>query len=170
MSEIILITISGKDRPGLTASLMRILAEYDVVILDIGQAVIHQTLSLGLMVRLSERAAQSPVLKDVLFELHAGGMQVRFTPVSDQAYADWAGGAGRPRYVFTLLGRRIHARHIAEVAAVISANGLNIEDIARLSGREPLIERERPDLFEGRQTKPRLQVFEMDWSLNGGCG
>jgi hypothetical protein len=32
------------------------------------------------------------------------------------------------------------------------------------------LERERPDLFEGRQTPPRLQVFEMDWSLNGGCG
>jgi len=143
MSEVMLLTISGRDRPGLTASLMAILAEYDVGILDIGQAVIHNTLSLGLLIRLPARAARSPVLKDVLFHLHELEMGVRFTPVSDDAYEAWADGAGLPRYIFTLLGRRVTAAQIGQVAAVISANGLNIEDISRLSGRAPLHRQDR---------------------------
>lgn len=138
MSEVVLLTISGRDRPGLTASLMAILAEYDVGILDIGQAVIHETLSLGLLIRMPEQAVRSPVLKDVLFHLHDLGMQVRFAPIDDDAYSDWADGAGLPRYLFTLLGRRVTAAQIGQVASVISANGLNIQEISRLSGREPL--------------------------------
>lgn len=138
MSEIILINVSGEDQPGLTSSLMGILAEYEVDILDIGQAMIHDTLSLGMLVKVPEQARLSPVLKDVLFHIHDKGMQVRFTPISDEQYAHWVEGAGRPRYIFTLLGRRITADHIARMAAVITENDLNIEDIVRLSGREPL--------------------------------
>ena len=138
MSEIILINISGQDKPGLTSSLMGILAEYNVGILDIGQAVIHDTLSLGMLVKVPDQATLSPVLKDVLFHIHHQGMQVRFTPVSEEDYEAWVQGAGKPRYIFTLLGRRIAADHIARIASVITANDLNIEDIVRLSGREPL--------------------------------
>ncbi|MDD6752510.1 MAG: phosphoserine phosphatase SerB, partial [Prevotella sp.] len=47
--EQILIRITGKDRPGLTASVMEILARKDAKILDIGQADIHSTLSLGIL-------------------------------------------------------------------------------------------------------------------------
>lgn len=138
MSEIILINVSGQDQPGLTSSLMGILAEYEVDILDIGQAMIHDTLSLGMLVKVPEAASMSPVLKDVLFHIHDKGMQVRFTPVSEAQYAHWVEGAGRPRYIFTLLGRRITADHIGRMASVITENDLNIEDIVRLSGREPL--------------------------------
>ncbi len=138
MSEIILINVSGQDKPGLTSSLMGILAEYNVGVLDIGQAVIHETLSLGMLVKVPDQATLSPVLKDVLFHIHHQGMQVRFTPVSEEDYDAWVQGAGKPRYIFTLLGRRITADHIARIASVITANDLNIEDIVRLSGREPL--------------------------------
>ena len=44
-TELILIRITGEDRPGLTASVTEILAKYDATILDIGQADIHNTLS-----------------------------------------------------------------------------------------------------------------------------
>lgn len=138
MSEIILINVSGEDKPGLTSSLMGILAEYNVGILDIGQAMIHDTLSLGMLVKVPDQAQLSPVLKDVLFHIHHLGMQVRFTPVSEEDYELWVQGAGKPRYIFTLLGRRIEADHIARIAAVITENDLNIEDIVRLSGREPM--------------------------------
>ncbi len=138
MSEIILINVSGQDKRGLTSSLMGILAEYNVGILDIGQAMIHDTLSLGMLVKVPDQAKLSPVLKDVLFHIHHLGMQVRFTPISEEQYEEWVRGAGKPRYIFTLLGRRIEADHIAQVAAVITENDLNIEDIVRLSGREPL--------------------------------
>ncbi len=48
-TELILINISGFDRPGVTSSLTEILARYDAQILDIGQADIHHTLSLGIL-------------------------------------------------------------------------------------------------------------------------
>lgn len=50
-TELILIRITGEDRPGLTASVTEILAKYDATILDIGQADIHNTLSLGICAR-----------------------------------------------------------------------------------------------------------------------
>jgi phosphoserine phosphatase len=138
MSEIILINISGQDKPGLTASLMGILAEYNVGVLDIGQAMIHETLSLGMLLEIPDKEKLSPVLKDVLFHVHHLGMQVRFTPVSSERYSEWVGGADAPRYIVTLLGRRITAEQISRIARVISDNTLNIEDILRLSGRAPL--------------------------------
>ena len=57
MEELILIRITGEDRPGLTACIMNILASHDVDIQDIGQAVIHSTLSLGILTRVSEQRA-----------------------------------------------------------------------------------------------------------------
>lgn len=53
--EQILVSVTGQDRPGLTASVMEILARYDAQILDIGQADIHSTLSLGILIRISEQ-------------------------------------------------------------------------------------------------------------------
>lgn len=138
MSEVILINISGEDRPGLTSSLMAILAEYEVQILDIGQAMIHDTISLGILIEVPDETNVSPVLKDVLFHLHDQEMQVRFTPITPEQYASWVGGAGKPRYIITLLGRSIRADQIARIAGVVTAQGLNIEDIVRLSGRRPL--------------------------------
>jgi phosphoserine phosphatase SerB len=138
MSEIILINISGQDKPGVTASLMGILAEYNVGVLDIGQAMIYDTLSMAILVEIPDPDKVSPVLKDVLFHVHHVGMQVRFTPISPERYEEWVRNAGAPRYIVTLLGRRITAEHIGRIASVIRDNGLNIEDILRLSGRRPL--------------------------------
>ncbi|MBK1735958.1 phosphoserine phosphatase SerB [Halorhodospira abdelmalekii] len=138
MSEIILINVSGEDQPGLTSSLMGILAEYDVGVLDIGQAMIHDTLSLGILVEVPAEKDVSPVLKDVLFHLHDAGMQVRFTPITQERYHNWVRGAGKPRHIITLLGRSVTAEQMARIAEVITAQGLNIEDVVRLSGRRPL--------------------------------
>lgn len=142
MSEIMLINVSGQDKPGLTYTLMDILSAYDIGILDIGQAVIHNTVSVGVLVDVPDTEAQSPVLKDVLFHLHEQGMHVRFTPVSEEEYQRWVEGEADSGYVFTLLGRRITAEQIAQVTRVISDNDLNIEDIVRLSRREPLYKAE----------------------------
>ena len=54
-TELILIRITGEDRPGLTASVTEILAKYDATILDIGQADIHNTLSLGILCKTEEQ-------------------------------------------------------------------------------------------------------------------
>lgn len=138
MSDILLINISGQDKPGITHSLMGLLAEYDVRILDIGQAMIHDTLALGMLVKIPDEATTSPVLKDVLFEAHKLDLKVRFTPVTEAEYEQWVRGEEATRYVVTLLGPRVTAEQIARIARVISDNALNIEDIVRLSARTPL--------------------------------
>jgi phosphoserine phosphatase len=136
--EIILINVSGEDRPGVTKSLTTILAEYGAIVLDIGQAVIHDLLSLGLLVEVPPGAASGPILKDLLFRAHELDMKIRFTPVTEADYEHWVGQQGKPRHTITVLGRRLTAEHIAAVSTVLADQGLNIDMIHRLSGRIPL--------------------------------
>ena len=145
MSEILLLNISGRDRPGLTSSLTAILARYDVTILDIGQAVIHDNLSLGLLVEIPEESEPSPVLKDIVFRAHELGVDIHFTPISGADYEKWVSQQQRGRYIITILGRQITAEQISTIAATLSERGMNIHNITRLSGRVPLDEARRPD-------------------------
>ena len=135
MREIILINVTGKDKPGLTASLTGILARYKVAILDIGQAVIHDYLSLGILVEIPSEFKSSSILKDLLFEAHKLGIQIRFSPIEEDLYENWVAQQGKERRSITLLGRRITAEQLSKVAAVIAKNKLNIDVINRLSGR-----------------------------------
>lgn len=138
MKEIVLINVAGDDKPGLTSSVTEILAGYEVNILDIGQAVIHDTLSLGILVEVPAAAESSPLLKDILFRTHELGLKVRFTPIDEGSYEQWVGGQGKPRHIITLLARMITAAHLSAITAVVSNNQLNIDRIERLSGRVPL--------------------------------
>ena len=144
MREIILINITGKDKPGLTASLTAILAQYDVTILDIGQAVIHDYLSLGILVDIPLAHQSSSILKDLLFQAHELGIQIRFSAIDEKGYKGWAAQYGRERRIITLLGRRLTATQLSNVTAAIAASHLNIDVITRLSGRTLL---DKPELL-----------------------
>ena len=135
--ELILMRITGEDRPGLTASIMSILARYDAKIMDIGQADIHNTLSLGILIRVDEHLSGN-VMKEVLFKSSELHVNVGFFPVSTDDYNAWVGRQGKNRYILTILGRRIEARQIEAISRVITDQGLNIDAIKRLSGRPPL--------------------------------
>ncbi|MCM1078954.1 MAG: phosphoserine phosphatase SerB [Bacteroidales bacterium] len=132
--EQILIRITGQDRPGLTASVMGILAKYGAQVLDIGQADIHSTLSLGILIRAEERLS-GQVMKELLFKATELNVNIRFSPVTDEEYEDWVSGQGKNRYILTLVGRKLTARQIEAAAKVIAGQGLNIDSILRLSGR-----------------------------------
>lgn len=132
--EQILIRITGQDRPGLTASVMGILAKYGAQILDIGQADIHSTLSLGILIRTDETLS-GQVMKELLFKATELNVNIRFSPVTDEEYEDWVGRQGKNRYILTLVGRQLTARQIEAAAKVIAGQGLNIDSILRLSGR-----------------------------------
>lgn len=138
--EIILVRITGEDRPGLTSSIMEVLAQYDVTILDIGQADIHNTLTLGVLFRAAE-ADSGHVMKNLLFRASDLGVNIRFYPVPISEYNEWVGMQGRNRYILTLLGRKLSARQIQAVTSVLAEQGLNIDAIRRLTGRIPLDER-----------------------------
>ena len=137
MQEILLLHVTGEDRPGLTASLAGILAGHDIQILDLNQTVIHRTLLLGMLIRIPTAAESTNVLKDLLFTAHHAGLRLRMTPVDDAEYDAWVGREGKPRYILTLLARALHASHLAAVASLIAGQGLNIDVITRLSGRPP---------------------------------
>ena len=138
-TELILIRITGEDRPGLTSSIMGILARYDVTVLDIGQADIHNTLTLGLLVRAAEEYS-GHVMRDLLFKASELGVNIRFYPVKKDEYADWVNMQGKNRYILTLLGRKLSALQIQAVTSVLAEQGLNIDAIKRLTGRIPLDE------------------------------
>lgn len=138
MDELILINISGQDKPGLTSSISRLLGDYDVDVLDIGQAVIHSYLTLGILIRVPPEAESSPLLKDILFRAHELDVTVRFTPVEGSSYQEWVSHQERSMFILTLLSRKIKADHIAKVAEIIYHHDLNIDSIMRLSGRVPL--------------------------------
>lgn len=131
--EIIQINISGEDKPGLTSSLTDILARYDATILDIGQANIHQTLSMGILFKTDSQRA-GDIMKDLLFKAYELGIQVRFKPITAEQYENWVGMQGKNRYIITVLGRKLSAQQIAAVTNVVAGQGLNIDSILRLTG------------------------------------
>ncbi|WP_372742311.1 phosphoserine phosphatase SerB [Neptunomonas sp.] len=139
MKEIILLTISGEDKPGVTSTITSILAGFQVNILDIGQAVIHNTLSLGILIEVPQVSESSPILRDLLFKTHEMDMKVRFQPIDEDAYEQWVTGQGKARHIITLLARKITAAQIATVTDVAAQHGLNIDKITRLSGRLSLL-------------------------------
>ena len=137
-SEIILISISGEDKPGVTTAITEILGKYDATILDIGQADIHHTLSLGILFKMSDNAASGHILKEVLFKCSELSVNVRFTTVSEERYTNWVGRQGKGRYIVTILGKIITAKQLSKVTKAISDQNLNIDSIRRLTGRPSL--------------------------------
>ena len=137
-TELILIRITGEDRPGLTASVTEILAKYDATILDIGQADIHNTLSLGILCKTEEQHSGF-IMKELLFKASSLGVTVRFYPITTKEYEDWVNMQGKNRYILTLLGRKLSARQISAVTRILAEQGM-IDAIKRLTGRIPLDE------------------------------
>lgn len=138
-TEIIQVNISGDDKPGLVNVLTSVLASYDAIILDIGQANIHQSLTLGILFS-TTRDRSGFIMKDLLFKASELGVQIRFSAISKEDYDAWVARQGRNRYIITLLGRTTTAQQIADVSAIIFKYGLNIDAIKRLTGRVPLQE------------------------------
>ena len=141
-NEIILLNISGQDKPGLTSSLTSVLASYDAKILDIGQANIHDTLSLGILFEIQSGKKSATVLKDLLFKCYELNIQAKFTPISLENYEKWVTLQGKDRYIVTILGEKLGALQISEVTKVISEKNLNIDAIKRLTGRLSLVKQE----------------------------
>ena len=133
--EIILININGTDRPG-------VLAKNNAVILDIGQADIHNNLSLGILFQSSE-GNSGDILKELLFKSYELDVNIRFNPITEEAYNQWVSMQGKNRYIITILGRKLTARQIAGVTRIVADQDMNIDDIKRLTGRIPLDENAR---------------------------
>lgn len=136
--EQILVRVTGQDRPGLTASIMSILAKYDARVLDIGQADIHATLSLGILIRTNEDNS-GKVMKDLLFKATELGVNIGFSPISDEEYEEWVDQQGKNRYILTIIGRSLSAENIEAATKAIANQDMNIDSIVRLTGRQSIV-------------------------------
>lgn len=143
MKEIFLINVWGQDKPGVTRVVTEVLSNFEVTVLDIGQAVIHDQLNLGILAAVPRSEDSETLIKAVQNSLLALEMQVMFSPITEQRYKQWVGQQGKARYIVTLLARKIEPEHLAAVATVTSEYGLNIDKILRLSGRMELDENEQ---------------------------
>src|ERR1700733_4105929 len=135
MNETILIHFSGQDKPGLTTQLTGILAEYNACVLDIGQAVVHETLALGLLIEVASGKTFTPLKHALIVRSHELDLKVRFTPIGKEALEHWIRTQGKDRFIIYILDRAITARQISRVTAIVAEHGLNVDRVERLSGR-----------------------------------
>jgi phosphoserine phosphatase len=132
---IFLAHFSGPDKPGLTAALTAVLVQHNVRILDIGQAVVHQNVSLGILIETSEESDFSLLRSLLHHRAHELGLLARFTSIPRDALQHWAHGLRHQQFIVTVLSRSITAEQLARVSALIAVHGMNIERIERLSGQ-----------------------------------
>lgn len=163
--KLMLATIQGYDRPGVTASLMGILAEHGAYILDIGQSDIHSHLNLGILFQMNENDSGS-VLKDLLFKGYELNVQIRFTPISTDEYGEWVNAQGKNRYIITVVARKMTAGMLSAVAGAAAEQGLNIDNIRRLTGRIPLDQTQQAPMasieFSMRGNIKDVDAFQLD--------
>ena len=135
MQEIILISFLGPDQPNQFTRLMQVLSVHSLQILDVGQAVIHNQLTLGIVVSSDDQTATALAMKDILILAHDIGLTVRFKPITGTDYDQWVSEGGRTRYIVTALAPELTAEHLKQVTQIVSNQGFNIETVTRLSGR-----------------------------------
>jgi len=166
-SEIILINVSGYDKPGLTSEITGIMSQFDIRILDVGQAVIHDYLTWGTLIEVPPGQDLSSMLKDLLFRMHELDLNVQFNPVKREDYAVWVKGKDKRRYIVTLLSRSVTAEQVARVSGITAAHGLNIDNITRLSSRPPLTTEHKKSIacieFSVRGTPPDIDALRKDF-------
>ncbi len=133
MSDSVLIHFSGRDKRGLSASLTQILAEHQVCILDIGQAVVHETLALGMLIEVPGDQDFSLLQNALAEQSERLGLQVRFTHISSDAMKLWVHSQGTAQFIITLLGRSVTAAQLWRVTAIVESQNLNVDRIERLS-------------------------------------
>lgn len=135
MRDILLINVFGEDKPGVTSAVTNVLSFYDATILDIGQAVIHDQLNLGLLTAIPSDTDEQVLVSQIESRVADLQLRAKFLPISEKDYQQWVDQQGKSRQIVTLLARKIEAQHLAALTAVVSKYQLNIDKIIRLSGR-----------------------------------
>lgn len=126
----ILVRVSGRDRPGITAALLEIMARGRVELFDMEQVVVRERLTLDLLVGVD---ADDDVLKDLLFYGWEHGVGIDFEVVEDTSQR-----ASLPRFAVTVIGPTLRPQQLRAVADAIVEGGGNIDRIVRLS-RYPVV-------------------------------
>lgn len=133
MREIVLINVTGNDRPQSTTAIISAIAGAGGSLLDLNQAVVHGALALSLLVQLAEAQHAEALRKDVLFQADQLGLQVHFSAFSEADYSQWLARRSGPRQIITLMGRQLSAVAVQRVVDLGQQAGLQVESIKPLS-------------------------------------
>ena len=164
MPEILLISISGKDHPGLTSAFAHVLASSGAFLLDIGQAVIHDALALGIMVQVPASAAAN--LRDAIGRrARELGVIAQVAAVSSEQYQQWVEKQHKQRFTITLLAEQVRAEDLAAIAEVFAARGVNIDTMDRLSSRGAAIDVEPRMCIEFNVSGNGIDAIELRRAL-----
>ena len=128
-SDRVLVTVTGPDRTGVTATLTGILSQQGATLHDIEQVVVQGQLTLCLLIGVPETR---DVLKELLFAAKQLEMELDFKPVPGDKATPEPAPEGR-RYVITAIGPTLGASHLYAIATALASEGANIEKIGRLS-------------------------------------
>jgi phosphoserine phosphatase len=128
----LLVTLTGRDRPGVTARLFSVLARHELDVIDAEQVVIRGRLVLGVLLG-------CPGLPDLTSIHRAVSSVAADLGLEAEITAGTAGTADEPQrrgqlYV-TVLGRPLTPAAVAAIAGQIAAGGANIDRIGRLAHR-----------------------------------
>lgn len=122
-----MITVSGPDRPGITARLTGILDQMGAGLLDIEQVVVRGQLSLGMLIGIKEDRG---VLKELLFAAKELGVELDFTPLETPPVKEARPAA---RYVVTAIGPTLGAGELHDLSTTLAEHRGNIAKISQLS-------------------------------------
>jgi phosphoserine phosphatase len=124
----LLVTLTGRDRPGVTSRLFSALSAYDLSVVDVEQVVIRGRLILGVLLSCRETPDLTAIHRQVTALAADLGMEVEITTGSGERPP-----RRRGTMHVTVLGRPLAPAAVAAIAGRIAANGANIDRIGRLA-------------------------------------
>lgn len=140
MREVILMSFLGPDQPNQFSRLMAVLDKHGLDVLDIGQGVIHDQLTLGIVTSSDDESKNALAMRDMLFIGQELGLTVRFRPISAEEHSKWVAEGGQSKYIVTVFAKSLPPAKLSQVTQVISGYGFNIDSLSRLSGRKEVSE------------------------------
>ena len=130
----LLITLTGRDRPGVTSRLFSVLARFPLSVVDIEQVVIRGRLVLGVLTSCDEPPDLTAIHRSVTSMAAGLGLDAEITTGSAEPGQGGAGyGAATEQLHVTVLGHPLQPDAVAAVAGRIAASGANIDRITRLA-------------------------------------
>ena len=130
----LLITLTGRDRPGVTSRLFSVLARFPLSVVDIEQVVIRGRLVLGVLTSCDEPPDLTAIHRSVTSMAAGLGLDAEITTGSAEPGQGGAGyGAAAEQLHVTVLGHPLQPNAVAAVAGRIAASGANIDRITRLA-------------------------------------
>ncbi len=135
MNQIFLINISGDDRPGLMADLCEVLVSLEAQILDIGQAIIHSELALGMLVRTRQNISKDDLASIISNNSEFSAIRLTISLIDNQRYEEWVNESGKKRFILTLLSKESDSQMLRATSLLTRSHQLNIDTVRRLTDR-----------------------------------